>query len=48
MPLNGAGTIFNAHVHLHQYVFGWKYVFKMVSSMHNEADAEDYIVWHRI
>lgn len=20
----------------------------MVSSMHNEADAEDYIVWHRI
>ncbi len=29
-------------------VFGWKYVLKMVSSMHNEADAEDYIVWHRI
>lgn len=29
-------------------MFGWKYTLKMVSSMHNEADAEDYIVWHRI
>lgn len=29
-------------------VFGWKYELKMVSSMHNEADAEDYMVWHRI
>lgn len=29
-------------------VFGWKYGLKMVPSMHNEADAEDYIVWHRI
>lgn len=29
-------------------VFGWKCMLKMVSSMHNEADVEDYIVWHRI
>lgn len=26
-------------------VFGWICVLKM---MHNEPDAEDYIVWHRI
>lgn len=25
-----------------------KYALKMVPSMHNEADAQDYIVWHRI
>jgi len=29
-------------------VFGWKYLLKMVYSMHNEADAEDYIAWHII
>lgn len=29
-------------------MFREKYALKIVPSMHNEADAEDYIVWQRI
>lgn len=48
MPPNIASTIFNSRVHLQGYGVWRQCVLKMVSSMHNEADAEDYIVWHKI